>query len=551
MINESVQCHIHDNVNKAEVDSIHENICSGVQQNEHEAHQYCIFHLPTKDKSADFGVAFERKLKSVKAALLEIEACCLSPAEILKRKEKISYDFRYVYFPTVVNLSHYVFYARTQFTQAVFTGAVDLSRATFIEPALFDDVVFEEAYFRGATFLRRCDFRRANFNRFVNFTEATFANDATFVDARFAALSDFSGALFAREAVFKSAKFLDQSETFFQSHRPTNDTSPIPIRFCGVVDFQYASLAGFIDFSGWQGDHVFLDREAVSQVKDELSAKFVAMEQTLKWGLSGQTGELLFKEAALNFENVQVNTPGRVSFHQVRLRPSWFINVDSRKLIFTSVSWQNLTRAFVGSSISDEIASLEKRHGTTEAIRLLEVSCRQLSANAEENSRYAEASSFRRIAMALDWRMKKAMLFPLIKKLRLPERVDTGFRILRSCGELAMHSLYRLTSCYGESWVQAAGILFIVVLAIFPFAYCGTTFIVCPTNKANSSQNCLERRLSLSEGIRNSLTTATLQTTEFRKPNSAASETFTIVERIFGPIQAALLALAIRRRFMR
>ncbi len=48
-----------------------------------------------------------------------------------------------------------------------------------------------------------------------------------------------------------------------------------------------------------------------------------------------------------------------------------------------------------------------------------------------------------------------------------------------------------------------------------------------------------------------SLTTATLQNVEYRKPLTFWGELWIILEKIFAPLQAALLALAIRRKFMR
>ncbi len=47
------------------------------------------------------------------------------------------------------------------------------------------------------------------------------------------------------------------------------------------------------------------------------------------------------------------------------------------------------------------------------------------------------------------------------------------------------------------------------------------------------------------------LTTATLQNVEYRKPRGVWGELWIILEKIFAPLQAALLALAIRRKFMR
>jgi hypothetical protein len=46
-------------------------------------------------------------------------------------------------------------------------------------------------------------------------------------------------------------------------------------------------------------------------------------------------------------------------------------------------------------------------------------------------------------------------------------------------------------------------------------------------------------------------TTATLQNVEYRKPLTVWGELWIILEKICVPLQAALLALAIRRKFMR
>ena len=92
-----------------------------------------------------------------------------------------------------------------------------------------------------------------------------------------------------------------------------------------------------------------------------------------------------------------------------------------------------------------------------------------------------------------------------------------------------------------------------LILIVFPFIYT-TNFYVCPIEKTNSNNAsvCETRTLTFGEGVRQSLAVAaTLQNVEMRKPNSPASETFTIRENIFAPIQAALLALVIRRKFMR
>jgi hypothetical protein len=51
--------------------------------------------------------------------------------------------------------------------------------------------------------------------------------------------------------------------------------------------------------------------------------------------------------------------------------------------------------------------------------------------------------------------------------------------------------------------------------------------------------------------MRHSLASATFQSTEYRKPIDGTGESLVLLEKIVAPLQAALLALAIRRKFMR
>ena len=62
---------------------------------------------------------------------------------------------------------------------------------------------------------------------------------------------------------------------------------------------------------------------------------------------------------------------------------------------------------------------------------------------------------------------------------------------------------------------------------------------------------CSRDQITFTDAIVQSLTTATLQNVEYRKPLTVWGELWIILEKIFAPLQAALLALAIRRKFMR
>lgn len=62
---------------------------------------------------------------------------------------------------------------------------------------------------------------------------------------------------------------------------------------------------------------------------------------------------------------------------------------------------------------------------------------------------------------------------------------------------------------------------------------------------------CTRGGLGFGEAMVHSLTTATLQNVDYRKPTTKKGEIVVILEKIFAPLQAALLALALRRKFMR
>lgn len=76
---------------------------------------------------------------------------------------------------------------------------------------------------------------------------------------------------------------------------------------------------------------------------------------------------------------------------------------------------------------------------------------------------------------------------------------------------------------------------------------------VCESNDEEVKKNCECTRggLGLGEAVVHSLTTATLQSVDYRKPTTKKGEAVIIPEKIFAPLQAALLALALRRKFMR
>jgi len=255
--------------------------------------------------------------------------------------------------------------------------------------------------------------------------------------------------------------------------------------------------------------------------------------------------------ASLNLKDGNVETPGRVVFDTPYLRPHWFVNVDAREFSFVNVDWK-----WRKIKVRKEIKALKKREieerkkkgipvksmfrletldksSRVSLHRALAVAYRHLAINAEDNHRYGDASKFRYMAM------------------------DT--RRLESWQGFAPWKLswwYWLASGYGERVSRAFLVLIFVILVPFALLYWKAECVALPlfeksacvawTAQAGGPAAPTE---GLPRALAYSLNVMTLQRPDPR-PASASAQLLTGVETVLGPLQGALLALAIRRQFM-
>ena len=348
--------------------------------------------------------------------------------------------------------------------------------------------------------------------------------------AVFTASSHFCSATFSAAGDFRSAMFLETSQVFFEK-----------TRFCKIVYFNYSVFAGYVAFEGKKDEYVFLDKNGVLEVEKELNEKSENLKKELaERGIDFQIPDNITENQAaiLDLQNARLEKPERISFHRVRLCPGWFVNIDSREMVFTDVSWDNLDRKFRNPNITAEIESLEIRE-VSDPNRLLEIACRQLAVNAEENNRYDEASRFRYMAMET-------------------KRLEYAWH-----GRLwTLSWWYRLSSGYGENWSRALFVLLgiLVLFGVFynsPFASFelpekkeADTAVIQEIEKRTEPKPPQFYKMNNLEGFVHSLYVAAIQRPE-PKAVDTTTRLFVILETIFAPLQAALLALAIRRKFMR
>lgn len=533
---ENKLCHV-GNFGEIVKESIRQEVCQNLPPDYRvDSNNYCLLHAPTTEKDRQ---EFNRLIK-----------------ERIGRNES---HFEAVVFPTALDFSHHTFTLPLNFSDAIFLSNVD-----------FYKTEIKYVYFDRAKFHSLAQFHRSFFSEVATFTGAIFYRQAWFTGSHFKA-SKFDHVTFGGETRFNSwVKFLDEAD--FTS-----------ARFLGLTDFDTVTFESSVIFNEAEFDKDSKVSFFQSSFQDEVSFRkaifrgYINFEGVNLYDVFGNCSSLSLRKARLE-------APEKLSFQSVRLRPHWFVETDSRKLVFANVKWERENGRPL--NVKNELSALETNNPTTyrenfAKYRLLSIACRQLADNSESNNRFEEASIFRGLSMETEWLEKKARIRNWVRnraeKLRRrfrnstkeedkPEPSSSSFDIIRGTGDFFIHWLYRVTSSYGENWSWALGMLLLIILLIFPVIYTQTNFQVCPSEKplamsiavceSNDQEiknrcECKKGGLRFGEAMVHSLSTAILQNVEYRKPMTSRGETVVILEKIFAPLQAALLALALRRKFMR
>jgi hypothetical protein len=484
----------------------------------HEDKSYCVLHYPSKEKNAAFLESFEMKLQAE------------------------DFNFDGVWFPDYISFAGLTFTKAAKFRFAVFNSGATFSHTTFNSEAYFSHVTFRaetlfsyavfsaEANFNCATFSAGADFRSALFSAGAIFTSAKFGAGAFFNSATFSAIANFGSATFSAVAIF-DATF--NADAFF-SHATFSAVANFNATFNADADFRSASFSAGAIFNSTtfraSADFHSSTFSAEANFKSATfnsNSVFTAAIFKDYVRFAGVVGKKTFCDNSLfNLQFTRIEKPDRLSFHTLRLRPHWFVNVDSRRFEFINVDWN-----WRGISIKQEIKSIDEKD-VLSAHRLLAIACRNLAVNAEENHRYEEASKFR--YMAMDARRLENLF---------------GFT------PWTLRWWYWLASGYGER-VWRAFVVLIGVWLVAAALYTQVGFARWEPRVSTQQEAAEARRDEVGEPLRlpraltYSLGVMTLQKPEPR-PATNAAQSLVMLETILGPVQAALLALAIRRKFMR
>jgi uncharacterized protein YjbI with pentapeptide repeats len=476
------------------------NACQGEPfYSEHGGERFCILHCPTDDKGEAFDEAVARKL------------------------DHDDWNFNSVWFPNPIDWRDRTVQKDVNFSSARFRETVDFSKTKFEG----------ECHFDGARFSARAEFVRSRFSGGVYFNGARFAHDASFADAEFASDAGFYEVT-APDISFRGATFKEASKCTFRD--PTIER----------LEFFDAVLSGRIEFSGKGRDTLLVGK--------------------------------------LDLWNATIATPESVTFKTCLLKPDWLVTVDPARFNFLNVEWDitPLRKALEEGQFRELLGI--PGHETLSAVYLA------LAANAEEHHRFDYASRFHYAALdALrlrrsgdwaiwdvldrygkrfaDWKIwgvlggyGKRAGRALIKGLRLQRFVDWAISRLRRLRRPAIwdvHWWYWALSGYGERAGRALAVL-VGIWVVFAVLYVlpGVGFQrweVKPASEKEAAAVAADKRgqpLKFARAL-----TYSLEVMSFQKPSppavSPAARVLVAVETIFGPLQAALFALAVRRKVSR
>jgi hypothetical protein len=255
----------------------------------------------------------------------------------------------------------------------------------------------------------------------------------------------------------------------------------------------------------------------------------------------------------------------------VLLHPGWFINADVRKVDFTDVKWYGMPGGPAGT-VDEEIDALEQR-GIEAPHTLLAQACRRLSANAEENSEYPLANEFYYWSMnALrlgSWSvLYEALLKEEVRRdIKEGKQRDVKFKDLRphALDVRALlrtgtwhhirgrrrfglvNSLYWALSGYRVRARRALGVL-LTIAVVFAVLY---MIVGDPSLRVLPIVGIWEALADAGQALMYSLGVMARLSPEPIPKEMGMLQILVTVEGILGPLQIALLALAVRRKVMR
>jgi uncharacterized protein YjbI with pentapeptide repeats len=408
----------------------------------------------------------------------------------------------------------------------------------------FRGTVFPEgtSVFQGFEFEANVSFEGAKFSgQWTSFSEAQFSGyHAFFLGAQFSAAStSFSEAQFgptvAETALMKELNSQDLTTTDFKGAKFSGErTSFNGAKFrTANTSFQGAEFsAAYTSFA----DEEFGIKAKEVTFSKEVNFRDVTFRERAAF-LGSQWNPIFDSRAWAQFHGSRIEKPELLTFfNNVLLHPGWFVNVDVRKVDFTDVKWYGMPGGPEGT-LSEEINALEDRN-VESPHTLLAQACRRLSANAEDNREYPLANGFHYWSMDAvrkgSWKYFKDLTLKGLLKKETWHDIGERFGLITT--------LYWLLNGYGVRAARA----FLVLMGMWAIF---TTFyvLVDPSEFKDFGQGIGYLWQTAVYSL-----LAMVRLNPEPTPGEPGLFQFLVgLEGILGPLQIALLALAVRRKVMR
>ncbi len=420
-------------------------------------------------------------------------------------------DFRHSRFGTAVCFLGFRFADSAYFDESTFSHLVDFDGAEFHGEAWFSSCVFDGTFSADRTkFFKGGHFGLSKFNAAASFNNAVLMDAFDLVSARFQGAASFqgmrlSGTLWGNEVAFlDEAQFTDSK--FRKSPRGPQYTSEHCIMlkeatFAGRADFTRSEFAipAYLDSALFKSRAVFRDAmfSAPTRFHEALFQASAFFERT---EFAPET----------DFTSVASEMPHRMQFTDVDMSGVRLAGSEVSEWSFQNVSWPRQVRLL---GIRTAVVADESNPDTS--CGALEVLYRRLRRNYEDNHGYGHAGDFH--------------IGEMESRIRVLERRDSDLYLLRA---------YRFASLYGERWAWALILLVALLLtsAILVEAISNVWF---------------DQDLAFMLVLNHVLRVATLQEAKALVPLNLWAVWGESALRILGPVQIAVLVLAVRRQVRR
>lgn len=461
---------------------------------------------------------------------------------------------------------------KVSFVSAIFGPSSDFRRTklgrkpNFRGATFGDDTIFlradfgDVANFDAAYFGNRILFGEARFSQRARFESARFGEDANFAGVDFGSGTSFRGARFKKNASFQSAYF--QTRSSFNGTHFENGVNFLDARFEPEVSFEKATFGGDVNFLNVAfGDKMSFQEaqftsnkhtvtfnrstfgDGISFSDTKFAGKVLFVRGTFKgaatfsgkhkreWGeITKEERNTVFNGEA-DFRWVILEAPEKVIFQQASLKQARFLETRLDKIQFVDVEWDK--RKDGRRCLYDE------REAKEDEYELVAQLYRQLKKNYEDQKDYPGAGDFHYGEMEMTLKKCKQAVRKWLKSEQIEVTSEEFKEGRRKLFDFFLLRAYKALSGYGEkpgrALLWAIAILFIPAIG---FSFFGVEF--------GNPQATLQSSIDY---FGKSLGYITFRIHDM--PFHPLAKVAVLIQAILGPIQLALVALALRRKFRR